>query len=223
MEKKLLIGLILSLVIIVFIPIYGITEPARQKAGAERQVHVSSERGSETFVSVCSVCHGPEGQGGVGPALKGTRLDRAALIEIITKGRTAKPISMPAWSQESGGPLKKHQVEDVVNFIQNWNPDFIKQAQAKHKAPASPPVQVESEDPVASQGKAYFISAGCSACHGPSAGGTAIAPDIRSKTGEEIIRQVRSPRTSAMPAFPISLISDADLDKIVTFIITLKK
>lgn len=174
-------------------------------------------------MAICSACHGPQGEGAIGPALKSTRLDRAALVEVISKGRPAKPISMPAWSQENGGPLKKHQVEDVVDFIQNWSPDYIKEAQLKHKAPATPTAQVSAQDQAVSQGKGLFTSVGCSACHGPSAGGTAIAPDITGKTRDEITKQVRSPRTPAMPAFLPSKLTDEDLDKIVAFIASLSK
>lgn len=160
----------------------------------------------------------------MGTALRNTRLDRAALVEVISKGRPAKPIAMPAWSQENGGPLKKHQIEDMINFIQNWNPDYIKEAQAKHKTPAAPTAtQVSPQEQGVSQGRELFASTGCAACHGPTAAGTGIAPDIVGKTKDEITKQVRSPRTPSMPAYLPSRLSDEDLDKIVAFITSLKK
>lgn len=159
----------------------------------------------------------------MGPALRNTRLDREALNEVISKGRPSKPVAMPAWSQENGGPLKKHQVEDVVNFIKNWNPEYIKEAQSKHKTPAAPAAQVSPQEQEVSRGKELFASNGCAACHGPAAAGTGIAPDIVGKTKDEITKQVRLPRTPAMPAYPLSRLSDEDLDKIVAFITSLKK
>lgn len=228
MEKKLLLGLILTLIIVIIIPIYGITEPARQLAAAERHVRISAGIGAETFVNNCAACHGPRGEGGVGPALRNARLDRAALVEVISKGRRSSPVSMPAWSQESGGPLKKNQIEDVVNFVQNWNPAYLEAAELKHKVAAvpgapAPGAPAPAQDQAVSEGSALFTSAGCAACHGPSASGTAIAPDITGKTRDEIIKQARSPRTPAMPAFPPSRLNDADLEKIVAFVASLKK
>lgn len=227
LEKKFLIGLIFTLVIIVFIPVYGVTESARQQQGLEKQLHISAERGAETFVSLCAACHGPEGGGAIGPALRGTRLEREALKEVVSKGRSSKPVAMPAWAQENGGPLKKHQVEDVVNFILNWNPEFIEKAKTKHappaSAPASPAATVSPERKEIAEGKEIFASMGCSACHGPAAAGTNIAPNITDKTAEEITKQVRTPRTVAMPAYPVSRLSDEDLRKIIDFITGLNK
>ncbi|GEM_PF-2455721 len=228
MEKKLLLGLVLTLIIVIIIPIYGITEPARQQAAAERHVQISARIGAETFVSNCAGCHGPRGEGGVGPSLKNTPLDRTALVEVISKGRRSSPVSMPAWSQESEGPLKKNQIEDVVNFIRNWNPAYVEAAELKHRVSAvpgapAPGAPAPAQDQEVSEGSALFTSAGCAACHGPSAVGTAAGPDITGKTRDEIIKQVRSPRTTAMPAFPPSRLSDADLDKILAFVASLKK
>ena len=178
-------------------------------------------------MSVCSACHGPQGEGAVGPALRNTRLDKAALAEVIKKGRTARPVSMPAWSQENGGPLKKHQVEDVVNFIENWNPEYIKEAQLKHRTATEPSTEKPSTEssPAAqtiSQGKELYVNLGCAACHGPEGKGV-IGPNIVGQTKDAIVSQVRKPRSPAMPAFSSERLSDSDLEKIVIFIGSLNK
>jgi len=46
--------------------------------------------GAATFKAKCAACHGPEGQGKVGPALKGTALSEDQIAGLLTKGDAAK-------------------------------------------------------------------------------------------------------------------------------------
>lgn len=46
--------------------------------------------GAATYKAKCAMCHGPEGQGKVGPALKGTSLTDAQVADLLTKGEEAK-------------------------------------------------------------------------------------------------------------------------------------
>lgn len=132
MEKKIFIAFIFTLFLVVFIPAYGISESSRQGKALARITEQSSERGAEILVSICASCHGPGGEGAIGPAIKNTQLDKEALGKTITFGRPAKPVSMPAMGQEMGGPLKPPQIEDVINFLQNWDESFLAKARTKH-------------------------------------------------------------------------------------------
>ncbi len=40
----------------------------------------------------CATCHGPEGQGKIGPALKGTSLTADQITDLLTKGNDAKKL-----------------------------------------------------------------------------------------------------------------------------------
>jgi mono/diheme cytochrome c family protein len=51
---------------------------------------VFAEDGAATFKAKCAGCHGPEGQGKVGPALKGTALSADDISGLLTKGNDAK-------------------------------------------------------------------------------------------------------------------------------------
>ena len=42
------------------------------------------------IISKCAGCHGAEGQGKVGPALKGTSLTDAQITDVLTKGDDTK-------------------------------------------------------------------------------------------------------------------------------------
>ncbi len=46
--------------------------------------------GAATYKAKCAVCHGPEGQGKVGPALKGISLSAEQITDLLTKGEEAK-------------------------------------------------------------------------------------------------------------------------------------
>jgi mono/diheme cytochrome c family protein len=46
--------------------------------------------GAATYKAKCAACHGPEGQGKVGPAVKGTSLTADQITDLLTKGEDAK-------------------------------------------------------------------------------------------------------------------------------------
>jgi mono/diheme cytochrome c family protein len=46
--------------------------------------------GAATYKAKCAACHGPEGQGKVGPALKGVSLTGDQISDLLTKGNDAK-------------------------------------------------------------------------------------------------------------------------------------
>ena len=49
-----------------------------------------AQDGAATFKTKCAGCHGAEGQGKVGPALKGTSLTDAQITDVLTKGDDTK-------------------------------------------------------------------------------------------------------------------------------------
>lgn len=49
-----------------------------------------AQDGAATYKAKCAGCHGPEGQGKVGPALKGTSLSADQISDVLTKGDDAK-------------------------------------------------------------------------------------------------------------------------------------
>lgn len=46
--------------------------------------------GAATYKAKCAACHGPEGQGKIGPALKGVSLTPDQITDLLTKGSDAK-------------------------------------------------------------------------------------------------------------------------------------
>jgi cytochrome c553 len=74
--------------------------------------------GAEIYANVCARCHGPNGEGGIGPALADAalqaRYDNQALLDVISNGREATP--MIAW----GEILTPDQLEQLVRFIRSF-------------------------------------------------------------------------------------------------------
>lgn len=48
--------------------------------------------GAATYKAKCAACHGPEGQGKVGPAMKGTTLTADQITDLLVKGNDAKKV-----------------------------------------------------------------------------------------------------------------------------------
>ncbi|MGA2981513.1 MAG: cytochrome c [Terriglobales bacterium] len=46
--------------------------------------------GAAVYKAKCAMCHGPEGQGKVGPALKGTNLSADQIVALLSNGDDAK-------------------------------------------------------------------------------------------------------------------------------------
>jgi len=86
----------------------------------EIDVQTVSVSPSEIYADLCAQCHGPNGEGGIGPAMntltfQNTRTD-AQLFSSISEGHAATP--MIAW----GEILTSDQIEGMVRFIRGFKP-----------------------------------------------------------------------------------------------------
>jgi cytochrome c oxidase cbb3-type subunit III len=70
--------------------------------------------GAKTFASTCAMCHGAEGEGGIGPDLTRAEFSygktEADIRQTITKGR---PNGMPAF----GSQLSGNELDNVIAFV----------------------------------------------------------------------------------------------------------
>jgi mono/diheme cytochrome c family protein len=72
------VKLLIPVVAITLMVCFAIAQPALAQDGAA------------TFKAKCAACHGAEGQGKIGPALKGTSLSADQITDVLTKGDEAK-------------------------------------------------------------------------------------------------------------------------------------
>jgi mono/diheme cytochrome c family protein len=79
--------------------------------------------GAQIFADVCARCHGPNGEGGIGPAFNTVefqnRYGDAALLDVINKGREATP--MIAW----GEIFSPDQLQQLVNYMRSLQPASV--------------------------------------------------------------------------------------------------
>lgn len=66
--------------------------------------------GETTFAGACAPCHGQQGQGLIGPPLKGKPLDAAQIRQIVSNGRNAMPPVGRGWDET--------QLRALVRYVQ---------------------------------------------------------------------------------------------------------
>ena len=145
---------------------------------ASRTVDPHVAAGAHVFVQfACSQCHGPQGQGGVSPAVPtltniGSQLTAAQLRQIINHGlgESANPTRpyMPVW----GAVISDTQVNDLVSYIRAGLPAV---------ATATPP-EVPQGQGAAVEGATLYVAYGCINCHGPNGLGGVPNPQSPDKT-----------------------------------------
>lgn len=69
--------------------------------------------GAAIFKAKCAACHGPEGQGKIGPALKGTSVTADQIVDMLTKGNDAKK---PPHKKPLSG-LSADDAKAVADFV----------------------------------------------------------------------------------------------------------
>ena len=161
MDKRLLLAVILTLLMVFTLPPYLNNEPTRMTASAASFAHESAVRGEKAFGEFCAECHGDQGQGKNGPALNTKQVLSQASDEVLfSLTRSGIPnTAMPSWGQAHGGPLTDQQIGDIVAFMRAWE----KTAPFKIVTPEPKP------DP--DRGTALY-QATCVTCHGPDGLGT---------------------------------------------------
>lgn len=138
LDRTLLLGLGLLIVIAVGLPLYWLHEPGRQDGAVAAGEQIAVSRGEEQFTegSDCASCHGPEGGGGqasytlmdgngdfvasvdwMAPALDtaALRFSREELEYIIEYGRPGTP--MVGWGEGGDGPRTTQEISNLVDYI----------------------------------------------------------------------------------------------------------
>jgi mono/diheme cytochrome c family protein len=108
--------------------------------------------GSQIYVDVCAQCHGPGGQGGIGPSLADAAFQAAhtdqAIFDTINLGHPATP--MIGW----GEILTAEQIQQLVEFIRGLAGEAVPSA--------GPPSFAADVLPI--------LQASCAVCHGTLGG-----------------------------------------------------
>ncbi|NJN81972.1 MAG: cytochrome c [Caldilineaceae bacterium] len=189
-----IVMVVISLVIVLFL---GLIEEPRMQAQTANWDGRSIETGAALYANNCSSCHGLDGKGlpNVAPALHskyfftqrmedvgwaGTIKDYVELT--VAAGRPSKVKTqwaqiMPTWSNVFGGPLRGDQVENLANYVVNWQESALMQsdeedpwqffvdAPSKSQPQAETAVEENTEVAGPRLPQDIFLSLGCSGCH----------------------------------------------------------
>jgi cbb3-type cytochrome c oxidase subunit III len=163
-----LIGLGLTIAVIASLAAVAILQPSRMQAAAEEVAAEARARGAEIYLEACAECHGLNGEGDDGemPPLNTreylTNATDEAIFNVINDGRPGT--GMPAWGQDQGGPYNAQAIDDLVAFIQAWEP-------------TAPSLEGQPYVPDMTRGRILFSNT-CFACHGLNGEGTNVAPAL---------------------------------------------
>lgn len=207
MQIKIVIGTIAFMMTMMVFGYAALREPARLEVYSAAEHGRSVEKGAQLFAGNCATCHGINGDAqecydsaGNQIACQGLPLnyngllcgDRSQRMEamgwtgtkedyilsVIAVGRGA---IMPTWGEQFGGPLRNDQVQDVANFVLNYESETLcaaplityewpgLAADFLASADVTPP-----GDP-ARGAELYTITYGCQGCHGALDGSVAAA------------------------------------------------
>jgi len=75
----------------------------------------AAEDGAAIYKSKCAACHGADGAGKVGPAVKGTALTDAQIADLLTKGTAGK--KAPHGKAVAG--LTDDQAKAVATYVKS--------------------------------------------------------------------------------------------------------
>lgn len=203
MQIKIVIGTVAFMLAMMVLGYSALREQARMERFTNAELGRSIEAGAEIYANNCATCHGVDATAqecydaaGNQIACAGLPLNYNALLcgdesqrmtdmnwdgtkanyvlTTISAGRGA----MPTWLDHFGGPLRPDQVQNVANFVLNYEseelcaapvitydwPEFVEDFLAG-------PDVTGPGDPARGE-ELYGVTYGCTACHGTPDGST---------------------------------------------------
>ena len=153
--------------------------------------------GRHIFAQYCIQCHGPKGEGCVGPALNreawraeingapNPNFDPEShqfIYRVVERGRASNQpgVEMPAQGQAEGGPLNEQEIDDVITFIQygDWDTTLNDAASAVNLDKDLPAYKETGFTGDVAQVKQILLAKGCLTCHKVGSVGGAIGADL---------------------------------------------
>lgn len=212
MQIKIIIGTIAFMITMMVFGYAALREQSRLERFTNAELGRSIEAGSEIFVNNCATCHGIDGDAqecydtaGNQIACQGLPLNYNSLLcgdvsqrmtdmgwkgtkqdFILTTVSAGRGNIMPTWLDQFGGPLRPDQVQNVTNYVLNFESEELCAAPVvTYEWPelaadflAEPDITAPG-DPARGQ-ELYTVTYGCAACHGSLDGSTpaAIGPSL---------------------------------------------
>lgn len=218
MRDKVILGVTLSIVALLTLVIYGFVDAGKGTTEQDVQQQVAVKNGRHLYAQYCVQCHGPQGEGCIGPALnrvtwrpelngaKNPEYDDGAydlIFRTLVRGRNSNQpgVQMPAWSVNENGPLNDEELEDLTAFIQygDWNmtlEDAPSATDLGEDLPTYPGFDNKTE---VAKVKEVMLAKGCLNCHALGKGGGRIGADLTDvgsrRTEDWLRRWIKNPRS----------------------------
>ncbi|MCA9964538.1 MAG: c-type cytochrome [Anaerolineales bacterium] len=209
MQVKIVIGTVAFMLTMMILGFAVLREPARLSQYTDAAKGRSIEAGAHIFENNCATCHGVDGDAtecynsaGEQVGCQGLPLNNYDLLcgdptyrmgtlnwagtkedfvkTTISAGRFGTV--MPVWSEEFGGPMRPDQVQNVTDFVLNWeSEDLCANEPVRYAWPEAAADYLASADGSAgdaTNGAELYVTYGCSGCHGDTAleGSNAVGP-----------------------------------------------
>ena len=193
---------VLSAALIAYLPAQAQTRAAQSSAPrAQNSAAGNAQKGKDAFAArMCATCHGPEGQGAVGPALAPPPRPLPDFMRYVRQPAGKMPPFTPQAVSDA-------DLADIYAFLQSANP-----------APAS---NLSGLSGNAQNGNRIYTADGCYECHGrvgqgsQQTGAPRIGPPAL--TIDAFARYIHAP-TGNMPPYTSKVVSDQDIADIYAFL-----
>lgn len=147
--KRYIAVTVLAWIFILILGWYFVYDIPRMEQASANHKEKMASIGAMLYAENCATCHGPKGEGVVGPplnveALQGDPEDRTEVYDLIYKaidqGRpgTSDPLwvrldngvwasytAMPMWGAENGGPMNEQMIAAITHFIMMGDWDSV--------------------------------------------------------------------------------------------------
>jgi mono/diheme cytochrome c family protein len=172
-----------------------------QAARAQNAAAGNAQKGKDAFAThMCATCHGPEGQGAVGPTLA----PPPRALPDFTRYVRQPAGKMPPFTPQA---VSDGDLADIYAFLQSANP--------------APPSNLSSLTGNTQNGSRIYVADGCYECHGRVGQGSqsTAAPRVGppALTIDAFARYIHAP-TGNMPPYTSKVVSDQDVADIYAFL-----
>jgi mono/diheme cytochrome c family protein len=218
MRDKVILGVTISIVLLLTLVIYGFIDANRLTTVTASKAEDDARRGKHIYAQYCIQCHGPLGEGCIGPALNrvawrpvqengapNADWDPATydlIKRTIVRGRASNQpgIVMPAWSIQEGGSLNDAEIEQVITFIQrgDWG-TTLEEATSATGLGEDLPTYPGIDEARAAEAREVMLEKGCLNCHRMGKAGGVVGAeltDVGSRRTEDWLRKwIKDPKS----------------------------
>lgn len=208
MSTRMIMSIAFIASVVLGMLVYILLDNNRATGADLRIIEKKADTGAKLFGANCSQCHGPLGEGAIGPAINRVvwrgddpKNDNNAthdfLLKVLRRGQASPQpgaVSMPAWSKDFGGAFDDEQIEDVILFLMygRWDTTLSYASTPNYLAELPPNDTLNKKYPNALKDnqqkvaldaelkdmKGLLQSKGCVNCHAFGSLGSSLGPNL---------------------------------------------